>query len=271
MRSLVRADLLCLAILTSTLGMGCESPAPPSEKAAPEKALASQALVPEPDVEPAKPAVAEPVTAPVVEKKVVVCPKPPQVLFSDPGLEAEVRRKASKPEGSVSIADLKKVRSVDLTRGAGKLDELDPCIFPLLTNLHHLYLGGGALNDLSPIKTLTKIEGLRVSMNQVADISALAGMVQMDRLDLGRTQVRDLTPLKGMTKMTELMLDDTPVDDVSPLAGLTKLERLSIKRTRVTDVSSLRSLTKLKFLYVNGSPIDNPGAIARPGLKISDE
>jgi internalin A len=279
MRSACSNNWLSSTLLIGALGivagsgLGCEDPPSDAEKESPKASdTEAQALKSAPAVVAPTPTEAsEPSPAPAVEKKPIVCPPAPRVQFSDASLEAEVRRKAQKPEGALTIADLRKVRSVDLTRGGGKVESLDPCIFPLLTSVRHLYLGGGNVTDLSPIKGLTKLEGLRISMNPVADISPLAGMVQMDRLDLGRTQIRDLTPLKGMTKMTELMLDDTPVEDVSPLAGLTKLERLSIKRTRVTDVSPLRSLTKLKFLYVGGSPVENPGAAARPGLKISDE
>lgn len=262
-----------LAVAAASFGvlLGCEDPAPPAEPGE-NKGTSAQALAPAPHVvEPEPSAPSAPSAEPVAEKKAIVCPPAPSVQFNDAALEAEVRRKAQKPEGTLTLADLRKVRSVDLTRAGGKIESLDPCIFPLLTNLRHLYVGAGTVTDLSPIKGLIKLEGLRLSMNPVTDISALAGMTQMDRLDLGRTQIRDLAPLEGMTKMTELMLDDTPVEDVSPLVGLTKLERLSIKRTRVTDVSALRSLTKLKFLYVAGAPVENPGAAARPGLKISDE
>jgi internalin A len=274
MRSLRHRDMSSFLFLMAGLALGCESSAPQGEKLTPQQpAVTAPAPIALPAVVPSELTrqVDAEQKAEKAEKKPVVCPPAPKVAFSDASLEAEVRRKAGKPEGPLSSADLRKVRSVDLTRGGTKVDELDPCIFPLLTSLHHLYLGGGELTDLSPIKTLTKIEGLRVSMNQVSDLSPIAGMLQMDRLDLGRTQVKDLTPLKGMKNMTELMLDDTPVENLTPLAGLTKLERLSIKRTRVTDLSPLRSLTKLKFLYVAGAPIDNPGVVARPGLKISNE
>jgi internalin A len=250
-------------------GLGCEDPPRPEAASAAAAAPKPAAPAPGPAAVEPEPVAKEP--AAPAEKKQISCPKPPQVAFTDAALEAEVRRKAGKLEGNVTLADLKKVRSVDLTRGGKPTDSLDPCIFPLLTNLHHVYLGGGALSDLSPLATLTQVEGLRASMNQVAIITPLAGMLQMDRLDLGRTQVRDLTPLKRMTKLTELMLDDTPIDDLSPLAGLANLERLSIKRTRVTDVSPLKGLRKLKFLYVAGSNVASVTSIQRPGLKISNE
>ncbi|MEO8181556.1 MAG: leucine-rich repeat domain-containing protein [Deltaproteobacteria bacterium] len=259
------------------MGLGCEDPKPaptpsgaPSPAAVAEKASAEKAALEKAAL--AKAAAETAAAAQAEEKKPVVCPKPPQVAFSDPVLEAEVRRKAGKADGELTLADLKKVRSVDLTRGGKPVDALDPCAFPLLTNLHQVYLGGGTLSDLSPLAGLTQLEGLRASMNQVGVITPLAGMLQMDRLDLGRTQVRDLTALKRMTKLTELMLDDTPVEDLSPVASLSNLERLSIKRTRVSDLSALKGLRKLKFLYVGGSPAaENAGGLKRPGLKISAE
>ena len=43
--------------------------------------------------------------------------------------QAEVRRKASKPEGELTVADLRKVRSVDLTRSTEEIESLDPCVW----------------------------------------------------------------------------------------------------------------------------------------------
>lgn len=257
----------CHAVLLSAvLALGCEGPAPAKTEApAPAAPAAAPEPTPAPAPEPEKP---EPKA---VEQKPVVCPSGSKLAFTDEALEKEVRRKAQKPEGELTLADARKVRSVDLTRSGAEIERLDPCVFPQLTSLRHLYVGRGSVTDLTPLEKLTKLEGLRISMNPVSNITPLAGMLQMDRLDLGRTQVRDLTPLKKMTNLTELMLDDTPVEDLTPLAGLAKLERLSIKRTRVSDISPLRSLRKLKFLYVAGAPLESTGGVARPGLTISSE
>ncbi|MEY2932451.1 MAG: hypothetical protein RL033_3200 [Pseudomonadota bacterium] len=260
-----------LSLLVGLFGLvGCEDP-PAPKQVAPVPASAPVAVpVPVPATAPPPAAVAEKIEKPA--EKLIDCPKPPKVALNDAALEAEVRRKASKAEGELTVADLKKVRSVDLTRGGKSVDYLDPCAFPQLTQLRHLYLAGGELSDLTPIASLTFLEGLRASANKVSSLAPLKGMRAMDRLDLGRTQVRDLTPLKGMTKLTELQLDDTPVDDIGVLASLSSLERLSIKRTRVSDLTPLKGLRKLKFLYVGGSPAaDNVTAVQRAGLKISGE
>jgi internalin A len=276
-RLLGHAWLPWISILAA-LGLGCEDSAPAKTEAssAPAAAPASSSTAgstPSSKTEPAEESAKEPpkLADKPAEKKSVVCPPPPALAFNDPALEKEVRRKAGKAEGELTLGDVRKVRSVDLTRSGAEIESLDPCIFPLLTSLRHLYVGRGSITDLTPIKGLTKLEGLRLSMNPIADISALAGMLAMDRLDLGRTQVRDLSPLKKMSNLTELMLDDTPVDNLAPLAGLAKLERLSIKRTRVSDLSPLKTLRKLKFVYVGGSLVESSGGVARPGLTISSE
>jgi internalin A len=256
--------------LTLAAVIACEDPPKLEPKPVTPAAPAATAAAPEPDPDEEQAADDEPEKAAVpVAAKAVVCPKPPKVAFNDPALEAEVRRKSGKAEGELTAADLKKVRSIDISRAT--VDSLDPCPFPFLTNVKHLYLGGGNLSDLAPLAKLTQLEGLRASMNQVAVLAPIAGLRKLDQLDLGRTQVKDLTPLKGLTNLTELMLDDTPVDDLTPIAGLTKLQRLSIKRTRVTDVSPLKNMKKLVFLYTGGSPVENAATIRRPGLKISDE
>ena len=62
---------------------------------------------------------------------------------------------------------------------------------------------GSALDDLSPISSLKKLDALRASLNLVSDVTPLAGLTNMDRLDLGHTKIKDVTPLAGMSKLTD--------------------------------------------------------------------
>lgn len=181
--------------------------------------------------------------------KNISCKDGPVADFHDKELEAEVRRRLEKPEGEIKVSELGKIKALNLARAGVSVDYLDPCIFPHLTGLRDLFLGPGKLSDLSQLAQLKNLEALRASMNQVSDVSPLAGLEKMDRLDLGRTQVKDIKPLAGLTNLTELMLDNTKVTDIAPLAAL----------------------EKLKVLGISGAPVENPTAIARPGLKIVDE
>jgi internalin A len=252
------------ALALLTLLVGCdEKPSSTSAAASATAAAAPAPEAPKPEVSAPAPAAtpaAEPV-APKPKKKLEECAKGPNVEFDSKEVEAEVRKKLPKPEGPITIADLGKLRSLNLSQA--KLADLDVCVFSRMKGLKELFLGPGTYDDLSPIAVATQMESLRASISQVKDIKPLAKLTLLDRLDLGRTQISDIKPLASLTKLSELQLDDTPVEDVSPLAKLTLLTTLSLKRTHVKDVSALKDLKKLKFLYTGGSPLDaDPMSVA---------
>jgi internalin A len=248
-----QSTTLLTCCFAAGLLLACEEK--PAAPAAPSAIAEAPKPVPEAPAAAATPAATQ--AAPkalTAKKKLEDCPKGPNVEFSQPELESEVRRKLPKPEGAITQADLRKLRSLNLSQV--KLAELDVCVFSYMKGLKELFLGPGDYDDLSPISGAAGLESLRASINQVKDLKPLESLTKMDRLDLGRTQISDLKPLAAMTKLSELQIDDTPVEDVSPLAGLTELTTLSLKRTRVKDASALKDLKKLKFLYINGSPLD---------------
>ena len=243
--------------LTTSLTLGCllllacEDPPPSATKTSVSAVKPKQSLV-IPVTEPTQEKKAEEPKRP--KKNPEDCPKGNDLSIDDEGLEQAMRLKLQKPEGKLVQADLGRLTSLNLSQM--KVHELDVCLFPHMKNLKELFLGGGDLDDLSPIENLTKLETLGASRNKVSDISPLAKLTHLDRLDLGVTQVKDLSPLKELTKLTELSLDSTPVEDLSPLSGMKDLEKLSIKRTQVKDVSPLKDLKKLKFIYVTDTPAD---------------
>jgi len=64
----------------------------------------------------------------------------PNVTFEQKAVEDEVRRKLPKPTGDITIADLKKLKSFNMSQVKG-LEELDVCIFSHMTGLKELFLG----------------------------------------------------------------------------------------------------------------------------------
>lgn len=254
--SILRSSMAAFGLLV-LLG-ACEDPPKPDAAAA--SATPSAAPAPTPTSAPAPEAEKPP--PPKVTKRLEDCPKGPNVTFDQKEIEAEIRKKLQKPDGAITGADLKKVKSLNLSNV--KLAGLDVCVFSQLTGLKDLFLGPGDFDDLSPIASAKDLESLAASRNQVKDLTPLAKLSKLDRLDLGRTQVSDLKPIAGLTSLTELALDDCPVEDLSPLVQMTKLEKLSIQRTKVKDASPLKALKKLKFLYVNGTPADEDGITLAP-------
>jgi len=259
----MRLPLFALPLLIVTL-LGCDEKKP--DAAAPKpSATPAAAIAPTPAPTPSA---AEP--APPPKKKDVVCPKDATITISDPKFEAEVRVQAQKPDGPLTKADLGKVRTLKLQEA--KIDELDPCLFPLFTSVKGLYLPPGKIDDLSPLKTLTTIESLRVAATKITDLTPISGLAKLDRLDIGRTGVKDLTPIANLTNMTELQIDETEVTDLTPLSKLTKLEMLQMKRTRVSDLSPLKGLKNLKNLHIGGSAAAGQAVgLGIPGLKVHEE
>lgn len=263
MKKATREGLILGMVAVGAVSLAaCDEPKGPE----PVKATAAAAKPPEPAP------VAAPAPAPEpekVRKKFEDC-EPGVVKIDHEGLEAAIRLKAQKPEGKIGIADLKKLRSLNLARV--EIEELDICLFHHMTELRELFIGPTGIDDLSPIAGATKIETLGIAMNPITDLSPLAGMTKMDRLDMANTKVSDLSPLSGMTLMTELTLDGSPVEDASALHGMTKLERLSIKGTKIKDIKFLEAMKDLKFIYINDSPIADDigqtGVVVRNGGKV---
>jgi internalin A len=244
--------LLCLLLVAS----GCDekSTATPAATDSAPVATATPAPTPAPLPTPSSAADSGSAPIPKPKKNVADCPKTKQIEFAQKEIEIEVRRKLPKADGAITAADLRRLRSLNLSQV--KLAELDVCLFTHMTGLKELFLGPGEFDDLSPIASARQLESLRASINKVSDVSPLEKLTKLDRLDLGRTQVADIKPLAALTKLTELQLDDTQVEDLSPLSGLADLETLSVKRTKVKDAAPLKGLKKLKVLYIGGSPLD---------------
>jgi internalin A len=204
----------------------------------PEAEERPAAAVPTPTPTPAPTPSAAP-TPPRAKKKLSDCPPGTEVAIEDKALETELRKKLMKETGAITKADLKRLKSLNLSQ----------------LKLAELFLGQGEYDDLSPLAGATQLESLRASINQVKDLTPLEKMTKLDRLDLGRTQVKDLKALEKLRLLTELQLDGTEVEDLTPLAKLERLEVLSVKNTKVRDASPLKGLKKLKTFYIGGTPL----------------
>lgn len=271
--SIARNRWVVLAVVScaaSLCGVACEESPKPEAKVS-ETAAAAPAPTPTPTAAPAPKAEEKP-KAP--KKQLADCAKGPTVTFEQKAIEDEVRRKLPKPTGDITQADLKKLKSFNMSQIKG-IESLDVCIFSHMTGLKELFLGEGTFDDLSPITAATNLESLRASINQVSDLKPLSKLKKLDRLDLGRTQVKDIAPLAELTALTELQLDGTQVEDIAPLAKLTLLETLSLKGTKVKDLSPLNGLKKLKSVDGRDTPADedpmNFAQLRGRGVKIVNQ
>jgi len=241
----------------------CDDPkAKEPEKAKPvaEAAPAPAAPIPEPAPAP-KPAKVWP--------KFSEC-KGKELSLSSPELEGAIRVKAQKPEGDITVADLKRLRSLNL--GKVPAESFDICILQFTPALKELAFGADQLGDLEAVSRMTQLESLSVGKSEISDLSPLSKLTRLDRLTINDAQVTDLSPLKTLKAVTEINLDGNPVSDVSVLSDMKKLEKISLAKTQVASAEPFRELKELKVVYLKGSPLGDDisatGFLVRNGVKV---
>src|SRR6266542_6664094 len=141
----MRRKFGCLGWLVCLLA-ACDNPPPP-----PAAGSAPRPVVSAPTEAGPPSAVASAVVPIRKRKDPASCPKEGPVGFDDPTLEAAIRRQLQKPTGPLARAELRKVKTLDLSQQA-RADELDPCVFSQLTGLKGLYLPASDIDDLSPLR-----------------------------------------------------------------------------------------------------------------------
>jgi Leucine-rich repeat (LRR) protein len=128
-----------------------------------------------------------------------------------------------------------------------------------LTGLESLFIWGPPMLNLSPLRTLTKLQELQISdigmnLSAVTGVEALGDLKDLRRLTLGYMQIGDLTFVSTLGHLNEINIGMMPVSSVAPLRGLSSLQSVSLTRTNIVDISPLLDLPQLKKLSVLGSP-----------------
>lgn len=97
--------------------------------------------------------------------------------------------------------------------------------------------------DIAQLSTLTKLQTLTLSQNELDDISVLAELKELTYLQLAENNITDISPLKELTALKSLYLDANPIEDFSPLYALTNLTVLSLNNIDLSDeeLSTLKS------------------------------
>ena len=194
----------------------------------------------------------------------------PPIDFAD----AALRAKIVEVLGKASNAAITAVDMLALTKlEAPNANIQDLTGIEHAHNLRELNLGGeyisgqGYVNsntilNFSPLKGLSQLTRLNLSVSSLSDVSFLSGLTQLTYLYLGHNSISDISPLSGLTQLTSLYLDNNPITGAAPLAGLTQLIFLNLSSTSISDVSPLAALTQLKGLSLHNTPLSNVSALS---------
>ena len=175
---------------------------------------------------------------------------PNAITFSDPILEAMVRKQMGRPEGGITAAEVEMVMALNMNREA----EGDP-----------------AIRDISSLAPFVNLSHLSLIGHEIEDISVLENMWNLKILDLGGNRVTDLRPLSKLP-LEVLAVWDNGVTNISALAPIETLNRLSLNDNRIADFSPIAHLTNLQYLYVRVNATDDYSALEGiyPGLRECD-
>lgn len=76
------------------------------------------------------------------------------------------------------------------------------------------------IKDIRSLMSLTKLQELNLSNNQITDIKPLRFLKRLRKLNLSDNQIRDIRALSGLNNLIALNLMHNPIDDYSPLNSL---------------------------------------------------
>lgn len=175
-----------------------------------------------------------------------------EVAFSDPLLEAEIRRVINKDAGTLYIRDVRSITSLDL--GHAGINSISGLQY--LTNLNTLSLQGNAGLDVYVLSSMRSLRSLNLRDTGVVDISFLRGLTQLRTLNLRGNLIEDVTVLAHLRKLKDLNFSSNKVVDISALGVLTNLEDLVLSHNAIANISVLGKLRNIVVrLYLQGNPI----------------
>jgi internalin A len=90
-----------------------------------------------------------------------------------------------------------------------------------LTNLEFLNLSYNNIKDVTPIASLINLKGLYLHNNKIMYFSQLASLTKLKWLNLESNKIADVTPILSFVNLKNLYLTNNKIIDVTPLASLT--------------------------------------------------
>jgi hypothetical protein len=179
------------------------------------------------------------------------------ITFTDPVLDAAVRRVLSEDVGDITHDDIWLFDTLELEGGVASLEGVE-----CLTGLDFIKIQHAQISDLSPLAQLELLTFLGLSYNEITNLEPLRSLDTLTKLYVEGNPISDLGPIASLTALTHLSAGNSQVSDLSPLENLTELEWLSMYNAEVTDLTPLVNNPGIgaegdeDTVNLNGNPID---------------
>lgn len=122
-----------------------------------------------------------------------------------------------------------------------------------LINATKLDLKGTSVENLEPIRKLTKLESIFLGGSYSNDGSPNAYFKHNNTK--WRSPLKDIGALSGLTNLKALWINDSEVADISPLKDLKNLNSVYLMRNKIEDIECLKDVPIATQLYLQGNCI----------------
>ena len=185
------------------------------------------------------------------------------VEVPDAVLESVLRDELGKPAGDLTIADLRRLTSLQYNGGEGqRIESLEGLQFA--TNLTELSLPDNRVEDFSPLRSVP-IQSINVADNSLSDLSSLRNVAAdfggstVTYVQFNVNEVSDLSPLTSFPNLRTVLFGRNQITSLAPLEGLTQLSSLEVQDNQVDDLSPLVNnpgIGEGDFIILDSNPLD---------------
>lgn len=115
-----------------------------------------------------------------------------------------------------------------------------------LSNLKQIHLNNNLeLTDISPLRSLTKLELVYMDNTAVSDISPLENCKNLKELGIKNTHVNNISVISNFGKLEKLVAGECYISDISPVADCPEMRELWLSYNPISDFSPVSELKKL--------------------------
>ena len=180
--------------------------------------------------------------------------------FQNPLLERAARDYAGKPEGELTVADLKGLtalyvcgdrywfaapqQGVDTaTAGVEAAEVIDP-------SGRSVTVQRGAIRELSDLAYFPSLRELSLEFQSLTTLESLPAC-GVEAFDVSANRLTSLSGIEQLPKLTALTADGNAVTDLTGLGRCLNVRTLHLNGANVSDLSELRALTKLQDITLS--------------------
>ncbi|MDF2699857.1 MAG: inlA 1 [Haloplasmataceae bacterium] len=123
--------------------------------------------------------------------------------------------------------------------------------------LNKLELNGMAINDITPLYNLSRVEEVIIKDTRVNSLDSLTNMVKITALTVNNTKtLQNLDGIETLTRLEKVNLSSNALTDITKISGLPNVKELTLNNNALTSIDILETLPKLTTLDVSFNRIN---------------